>query len=396
MSPTVDIAPDIVKHMIAHRRALHQIPELGFQETKTQHYIIVQLESLGLTPVEVTGTGLVAVLNGAAGPGPCIGLRADMDGLPIQEETDLPFASQHNGTMHACGHDGHMAIMLGVVETLVQRKSKLTGSVKFIFQPGEEGYAGAKSMVEAGVLTHEPAVDAIFGAHLWTYQPTGEIGVKSGPAMAAADEFHIHIRGKGGHGAMPQGTVDAVLVTAQLVNAIHAIVSRNVDPLENAVITVGTVNSGSNFNVIAETAQLTGTVRAYKEEIRQLLKQRLQVVCDGIGAAFGAQVLLDYQDGYPPTVNADEPTGRLRDAALRVVGAEKVVPPYLTMAGEDMAYFLQEIPGCFFFIGAGKHSAERPGEIIPHHCPIFDFDEAALGIGARVFIQLIEDYLGIG
>lgn len=394
MSPTAEITPYLLKRIIAHRRALHQIPELGFQETKTQHYIMVQLESLGLTPFEVAGTGVVAVLKGEAGPGPCIGLRADMDGLPIQEENDLPFASTHPGKMHACGHDGHMAIMLGVVEALVQRKNELTGHIKFIFQPGEEGYAGAKSMVEAGVLEIKPAVDAIFGAHLWTYQPVGEIGVRTGPTMAAADEFHIHIRGKGGHGVMPQGTVDAVLVAAQLTNAIHTIVSRTVDPLENAVITVGTMHSGANFNVIAETAELTGTVRAYKEDIRQHLKQRLQAMCAGIGATFGAEIVLNYQDGYPPTVNAVEPTDRLRQAASRVVGAEKVVPPYLTMAGEDMAYFLQEKPGCFFFIGAGKHSGDQSGKIIPHHCPVFDFDEAALGIGAGVFIRVVESYLG--
>lgn len=394
MTSRIEITPDLEQHIITHRRALHQIPELGFQETKTQHYIMVQLESLGLTPIEIAGTGVVAILNGDAGPGPCIALRADMDGLPIQEETDRSFASQHHGRMHACGHDGHMAILLGVVEALVQRKHHLKGSVKFIFQPGEEGYAGAKSMVEAGVLETDPVVDTIFGAHLWTYQPVGEIGVKTGPTMAAADEFHIHIKGKGGHGAMPQGTVDAVLVAAQLTNAIHTIISRTIDPLEHGVITVGTLNGGSNFNVIAETAALTGTVRAYKEDIRQHLKQRLVEVCNGIGAAFGAEIVLDYQDGYPPTVNADGPTEQLRQAASQVVGAERVVPPYLTMAGEDMAYFLQEKPGCFFFIGAGKHGRDADAKIIPHHCSVFDFDEKALSIGARVFIQLVEDYLG--
>lgn len=389
-----NISPKTRQNIRDHRRYLHQNPELGLVEYQTQEYLISQMKLMGLEPQPFAKTGLVATLYGGAGPGSCIALRADMDALPIHEENDFPFVSQNPGKMHACGHDGHMAIMLGVIETLVQRQKQLHGAVKFIFQPGEEGFAGAKIMVEEGVLNN-PNVDAIFGAHLWTYQTTGTIGVKTGPTMAAADEFEIRIKGKGGHGATPQGTIDVVAVGAQLVQAIHSIVSRNIDPIDNAVITVGTFNAGSNFNVIAEQATLTGTVRAYREETRQLLRSRLLAVCEGVGKAFSAQIHFTSNDGYPPTVNADSETEKLKIAAVKIVGEENVTPPYLTMGGEDMSYFLNERPGCFFFIGAGTQSKDHFSEIIPHHSPRFNFDEEALNIGAAVFVQLVEDYLGI-
>lgn len=380
-------------HIRNHRRYLHQNPELGFEEIETQKYLITQLKNLGLEPKPMSKTGLVAVLEGEAGDGPCIALRADMDALPIQEENDhLAFASKISGKMHACGHDGHMAILLGVVEELVQRKSHLRGTVKFIFQPGEEGFAGAKMMVADGVL-EDPHVDFVFGAHLWTHQPVGTIGVKSGPTMAAADEFEIDIFGKGGHGAMPQGTVDAITVGAHLVAALNTIVSRNIDPIDNAVVTVGTFNAGSNFNIIAEQAHLTGTVRAYTEEVRQLLKSRLSAICVGIGQAFNAKIHFEHKDGYPPTINDPDATKMLRVAAEKIVGGANVKPPYLSMGGEDMSYYLNERPGCFFFIGAGSQNADGSSEIIPHHSPRFNFNENALAIGATVFVQLVEDYL---
>lgn len=380
-------------HIRNHRRYLHQNPELGLEEIETQKYLITQLKNLGLEPKPMSKTGLVAVLEGEAGDGPCIALRADMDALPIQEENDhLAFASKISGKMHACGHDGHMAILLGVVEELVQRKSHLRGTVKFIFQPGEEGFAGAKMMVADGVL-EDPHVDFVFGAHLWTHQPVGTIGVKSGPTMAAADEFEIDIFGKGGHGAMPQGTVDAITVGAHLVAALNTIVSRNIDPIDNAVVTVGTFNAGSNFNIIAEQAHLTGTVRAYTEEVRQLLKSRLSAICVGIGQAFNAKIHFEHKDGYPPTINDPDATKMLRVAAEKIVGGANVKPPYLSMGGEDMSYYLNERPGCFFFIGAGSQNADGSSEIIPHHSPRFNFNENALAIGATVFVQLVEDYL---
>ena len=390
---TPHISPQVEKHIRNHRRYFHRNPELGFEEIETQKYLISQLTTLGLDPQPMSKTGLVAVLEGEAGIGPCIALRADMDALPIQEANELlSYSSKTPGIMHACGHDGHMAILLGVVEELVRRKSELRGTIKFIFQPGEEGFAGAKMMVTDGVLEN-PHVDAIFGAHLWTYQPVGTIGVKSGPTMAAADEFEINVVGKGGHGAMPQGTVDAISVSAHLVQAIQSIVSRNIDPIDSAVITVGTFNAGSNFNVIAEQAHLTGTVRAYKEKVRQLLKNRLSEICEGTGRSFGAKIHMNYKDGYPPVINDTAATDKLRIAAGKIVGSENVIPPYLTMGGEDMAYYLNERPGCFFFIGAGNHQAQSQSEIIPHHSPRFKFDEKALTIGAAVIVQLIEDYL---
>lgn len=392
--PKLNIHPTIAKlekRIIALRRRFHQHPELSFQEVETARSILAELKGLDLEVRHpVARTGIVTILRNGAGP--CIALRADMDALPIQETGDLPYKSVNDGVMHACGHDGHMAILLGALLALENRRDLWRGTLKFIFQPAEEGPAGARHMVEEGVLK-EPKVKAIFGLHLWNYQDLGTIGVKSGPVMAAADRFTITVRGKGGHGAMPQGTVDAVIVAAQLVVSLQSIVSRNVNPLESGVVTVGQIHGGDNFNIIADEVTLTGTARAYREEDRQLIKSRIGAICDGTAASHGAVIELDYQDGYPPTVNDPAMTELTAQAARKVVGAG-VGDPFRSMGGEDMAYFLQEVPGCFFFIGSAK--PEHRKATVPHHCSHFDFDERALAVGTSVFVEIIQALLPPG
>jgi amidohydrolase len=311
-----------------------------------------------------------------------------MDALPMQETSGLPFASINEGVMHACGHDGHTAMLLGVAEALVKRKDALRGNVRFIFQPAEEGYAGARFMVEDGAVE---GVDEIYGAHLWNYQPFGTIGVRPGPIMAASDKFEIAVDGIGGHGACPQGTVDPIVVSAHLICALQTIVSRNTNPLESTVVTVGMIEGGTNFNIISDTVHLKGTARAYTEENRTLIKTRMAEIIDGIAKTFGATIRFDYQDGYPPTINADAPAQYLLEAAQKVVGQRAAGEPYLSMGGEDFSYFAQEVPGCYFFIGSAPQDREPMS--VPHHCSHFDIDERALSVGASVFIRIIEDRL---
>ena len=378
---------EIKKSIISNRRDFHKYPELGFKEIRTSKIIAQKLSSYGLDVQTGVGkTGVVATLTGNA-DGKTIALRADMDALPIQETGDLPFKSVNDGVMHACGHDGHISMLLGAAKILSSMKDQINGTVKFIFQPAEEGLGGARYMIEDGVLN---GVDEIYGAHLWNYQHYGTIGVKPGPIMAAADLFDIVIEGKGGHGATPHGTVDAIIVASQIIQTFQTIVSRNTNPLESTVVTVGKINGGYNFNVIADKVSMQGTTRAYTENNRQLIKTRMSELIDGIGNAFNAKITLNYKDGYPPVINNEECAAKLLSAATKVVG-DGAGSPYLSMGGEDFSYFVNEKPGCFFFIG----SAPKDRELLstPHHCSHFDIDEDALLVGTNTFIQLIEDLL---
>jgi amidohydrolase len=376
--------------IIGYRRHFHMHPELGFEEEETARYILEQISAVDLQiDHPVAKTGLVATMRN--GKGPCIALRADMDALPLQETGGLSFKSVNDGVMHACGHDGHMAILLGTLLALDGNRDQWRGTVKFIFQPAEEGEGGAQKMVHAGVLK-DPDVEAIFGLHLWNYQTYGTIGVKSGPVLASADSFEISVRGKGGHGAMPQGTVDAVYVAAQLIVSLQSIVSRNLDPLESGVVSIGKIQGGTNFNIIADEVTLRGTARAYREVDRQLIKSRLQAICDGTAAAYNSSIQLDYRDEYPPTVNDPAMTEVVLQSA-RKVNSQGVGEPFLSMGGEDMAYFLREVPGCFFFIGSSPPD-RQPAEV-PHHCSHFDFDERSMALGASVFMAMIEEMLPV-
>ena len=379
---------NIEKNIIDWRRDFHQYPELGFDEHRTSKIIGEALKEMGLAPkMNVGKTGVTADLS--FGKGPTIALRADMDALPMQETSGLDFSSKHDGVMHACGHDGHMAMLLGAAKVLTQNGDSFNGTVRFIFQPAEEGAGGARYMIEDGCLD---GVDEIYGIHVWNYQPVGEVGITDGPVMAAADMFKINIKGIGGHGAAPQGTVDAVVVSSHLVQALQTIVSRNTNPLESTVVTIGTINGGHNFNIIADEVTLSGTARAYTEENRNLIKTRMAEIIDGVAKTFGAEISFDYEDGYPPTINHSDPTNKVLKAAERVVG-EKAGMPYLSMGGEDFSYYLQKIPGCFFFVGSAPND-QKLFET-PHHCSHFTMDERALLVGPSIYLNLVDDLLGI-
>jgi len=392
--------------MVRDRRHLHAHPELSFQEHETAAYVAAQLRSYGIAEVVegVGRTGVVALIRGGAGAGPCIALRADMDALPLQESGDCAFISQRAGVMHACGHDGHMSMLLGAARVLHEARAAMRGTVKLLFQPAEEGFGGAREMIREGVLEADdadggartlgrktgPRVDAVYGAHLWSYDALGRVGARKGPMMAASDKWEINVVGKGGHGAAPQSTVDAVVVAANVVTTLQTVVSRSKDPLDAGVLTCGTINGGFGYNIIADHVKITGTCRSFTKHTQDMQERRMHEICCGIGAAHGADVKMTYTHGYPPTVNSDHRSvDLLHAAAEKVVGKGNSGVPYLTCGAEDFSYFLQQRPGCFFFVGAAL-----PGQPLrPHHKSVFDFSEDAMLVGASVFVQLINDLL---
>lgn len=378
--------------LVEIRRQLHQQPELGFQEFLTSEFVSKTLEKWGIEhQTGIAKTGIVATISGnqtGNKSGKVLAIRADMDALPIQEENEVPYKSQHPGKMHACGHDGHTAIALATAYYL-SRHANFAGTVKIIFQPAEEGPGGAKPMIEAGVLQN-PEVDAIIGLHLWNNLPLGTVGVRSGPLMAAVERFSCTIQGKGGHGAMPHQTVDAIVVGAQVVNALQTIVARNIDPIESAVVTVGQFQAGTATNVIADTATLRGTVRYFSPQLADFFHQRIEEIVAGVCASQGASYQLDYQKFYPPVINDSAIAQLIRSVAEAVVETPLgIVPQCQTMGGEDMSYFLQAVPGCYFFLGSANINK---GLAYPHHHPRFDFDESVLPLGVEIFARCVEKF----
>jgi amidohydrolase len=376
-------------NLVDWRRRIHQRPELGFRETLTAAAIAELLNTWGIPhQTGIAQTGIVAMLTGHQ-PGPVLAVRADMDALPIQEENTVPYCSQHPGIMHACGHDGHVAIALGTAYYLAQHPECFTGTVKILFQPAEEGPGGAKPMIEAGVLEH-PNVDAIIGLHLWNNLPVGTIGVRDQALMAAVELFQCIVLGKGGHGAMPHQTVDAIVVGAEIVTALQTIVSRTVNPIDSAVVTVGEFQAGSAKNIIANTARLSGTVRYFNPELQAILGPRIEQVIAGICQAHGAAYELDYRQLYPALINDPRMAQLVRSVAETVVETPLgVVPECQTMGGEDMAFFLQAVPGCYFFLGSANPDLSLA---YPHHHPRFDFDESVLSFGVEIFVRCIERF----
>lgn len=377
----------VYEEMVTIRRHLHQYPELSFQEVKTPKYIAAYHEKLGhRVRTKVGGNGVVAYLEGA-NPGPTIALRADFDALPIQEETDLPFQSEHPGVMHACGHDGHTATLLGLAKVLNGIKEGLAGTVVFIHQHAEEMIpGGAKPMIANGCLD---GVDVIFGTHLQAQIPVGEVCYRAGPLQAAADFFDIHIQGKGGHGASPHQTKDSILIGSQLVTNLQQIVSRKVDPLDLAVVSVGSFEAKNANNVIADTALLKGTVRTFDKNVQDLIETEMETIVASTCALSGAEGVLNYQRGYPALVNHAEETAFVAELAKEVPGVEKVAESSKIMGGEDFSYYLQHVKGTFFFTGAevsGKPS-------YPHHHPKFDMDERGLLIAAKVLGTAVLNYM---
>jgi amidohydrolase len=370
------------------RRRLHQRPELGFQEQFTAEFIAGKLREWGIEhETGIAQTGIVAVVTGDR-PGPVLAIRADMDALPIQEENAVDYRSQHDGRMHACGHDGHVAIALGTAYYLSQHRD-FAGTVKFIFQPAEEGPGGAQPMVEAGVLKN-PDVDAIIGLHLWNNLPLGKVGIRAGAMMAAVELFECTIHGRGGHGAMPHQTVDSILVGAQVVTALQTIVARNLDPLQSGVVTVGKFEAGTASNVIADSAYLRGTVRYFDPALADFFDRRIEDIIAGTCQSHGATYEFRYHRLYPPVINDGAIAHLIRTAAEDVVETPAgVVPDCQTMGGEDMSFFLQEVPGCYFFLGSANIDRQLA---YPHHHPRFDFDETALGLGVEIFVRCVEQF----
>ena len=377
--------------LVEWRRQIHQKPELGFQEKITAEFISQKLQNWGIEhQVGIAQTGIVAIIKGEKStPGKVLAIRADMDALPIQELNEVPYCSQRDGIMHACGHDGHTAIALGTAYYLHQHRQELNGTVKIIFQPAEEGPGGAKPMIAAGVLNN-PDVDATIGLHIWNNLPLGTVGVRPGALMAAVELFRCNIFGKGGHGAIPHQTVDSLVVAAQIVSALQTIVSRNINPLDSAVVTVGELHAGTAVNVIADTAKMGGTVRYFNPDLAGFFKERIEKIIAGICQSHGANYDLDYIHLYPPVINDADIAALVRSVAQEVIEIPiGVFSECQTMGGEDMSFFLQEVPGCYFFLGSAN--AEKKLDY-PHHHPRFDFDETALPIGVEMFVRCVEKF----
>ncbi|WP_100407177.1 M20 family metallopeptidase [Bacillus solitudinis] len=374
--------------MVDLRRYLHQEPELSFLEEKTPAMIADYLEKLGVEVKRgVGGRGVVGYIKGGK-PGKTVALRADFDALPIQEETGLPFSSNVPGVMHACGHDGHTASLLVVAKVLMEHREELSGTIVLIHQFAEElAPGGAIEMINDGCLD---GVDAIFGTHLWSMLPLGDIGYNPGPIMAAADRFEIKVIGRGGHGASPHETVDAIAVASSLVQSLQQIVSRQVNPLKSAVVSVGSFHAGGAFNVIADTATLIGTVRSFDPEIQDLVIKKMEQITKGICDAMGASFTLNYEKGYPAVVNHPLETGEFASFAQGVHPGTRVYEMEPIMGGEDFAYYLERVPGTFFFTGAGNIDA---GIVYPHHHPKFNFDERAMLISAKLLVGVAVQYL---
>jgi amidohydrolase len=380
---------NLTKEMIALRRDFHKHPELGFTEKRTAGIIARYLENLGLEVHEGIGTtGVVGLLAGAK-PGKTLMLRSDMDALPIHEKNEVDYKSVNTGVMHACGHDGHMAILLTTAKVLSRMRDSLSGRIKFVFQPAEESLGGARAMIADGVLD-DPKVDAAFGLHLISMLPLGYIGWKYGPIMASMDSFTITIKGKGGHSAMPEGGVDAILISSQVISTLQSLVTKDISPLSPVVIHVGTIKGGDAPNVIADEVVLEGTVRTLDMNVQKLVPERMKRILAGNTLSMGGSYELDYKSGYPTTVNNPEMTDLVRNAAGLVVEEDHVIGVPPTMASEDMSFYLQKVPGSYFYVGAGN---SEKGFVHPHHNSLFDFDEQALEIGAKTLVHLAVSYL---
>ncbi len=375
--------------LIEWRRRFHQHPELGFKEQLTATFLSAHLTKLGIPhQTGIAKTGIVATLEGSQ-PGPVLAIRADIDALPIHEANEVPYRSLCDGVMHACGHDGHTAIALGTAAYLALHPQDFRGTVKIIFQPAEEGPGGAKPMIEAGVLKN-PDVDAIIGLHLWNNLPLGVVGVRGGALMAAVELFRCTILGRGGHGAMPHQTIDSIVVAAQIVNALQTIVARNIDPIDSAVVTVGELHAGTADNVIADSAWLSGTVRYFNPALQGFFGDRLEAIIGGICQGHDAGYELDYWQMYPPVINDEGMADLVRSVALEVLETPAgIAPNCQTMGGEDMSFFLQEVPGCYFFLGSAN---PEKGLVYPHHHPRFDFDESVLAMGVEIFVRCVERF----
>ncbi|MCK0511428.1 M20 aminoacylase family protein [Aromatoleum buckelii] len=386
MSVIESIRPRLAK-LTEIRRDLHAHPELAFAEHRTADLIARHLEAAGIEVHRGLGrTGIVGVVRGGRSLR-AIGLRADIDALPMQERNEFAHRSVHEGCMHACGHDGHATMLLGAAEALAARRD-FDGTVYLIFQPAEEGEGGGLAMIEDGLFERFP-MESVFGMHNWPGMPAGQFGVRSGPVMASADRFDIDVRGHGAHAAMPHLGADPVTAGAALVQAIQTIVSRTIDPIDSAVVSVTRFNAGEAYNVIPDRAQLCGTVRAFSEIVQDRVESALQRICDGVAAAFDVEVRLDYRRGYPPTINSAAEAAVCAEVASELVGSVNVATDARpSMGAEDFAYFLQRKPGCYVWIGNG----ESEGGCMLHN-PTYDFNDGIIATGVAYWVELVRKVL---
>jgi hippurate hydrolase len=389
--PVKDALRPWLDELIAIRRDLHANPELGFEETRTAAIVAERLKAFGVDEVHtgIAGTGVVGVVRGGGGTNRAVGLRADMDALPIAEKSGVAHLSRNPGRMHACGHDGHTTMLLGAARYLAGSRD-FDGTVYLIFQPAEEGLGGGRRMVEEGLFERFPAAE-VYGLHNMPGLPLGEISMCTGPCMAAADLVEIDIRGIGGHAAMPHIARDPVLAASHMVTALQSIVSRRTDPLESAVVSITTFNAGDTFNVIPEEVRLTGTARSFLPQIRDMLEEEIGRIVAHVAAAFDMKAELGFRRNYPATVNTADETGLAAEAAARVVGADKVDPEGAPkMGAEDFSFMLNERPGAYIWLGNGM-----PGETGGHmvHTPQYDFNDDAIAYGVSYWAELVETVL---
>jgi amidohydrolase len=384
--PVLEIPEPLLTEVVALRRDFHMYPELGFEEKRTAGIVADRLQKCGFeVHPGIAQTGVVAVMRGAR-PGRTIMLRADMDALPLHEETAHEFRSRVEGKMHACGHDGHVAMLLGAAELIAARKDELPGTVCLLFQPAEEGFGGAKVMVEQGVLERF-GIERAYGLHLNSKLPAGVLGFREGPFYASSDSIEIDVLGVGGHGSAPHDAVDPIYTAAAFITSVQQVVSRQVDPLEPAVVTIGSIHGGTIHNIIPRTVRMLGTVRAFSDDVRNAMPERIERVLKSCCEAMGASYSFDYLWRYPVTSNDAEQTRYARALAERTVGAERVVTAEKLMGAEDFSFFAQQVPACFYSLGSrsGADTAH------PHHSSYFDIDESALATGVAMMAALAFD-----
>ncbi|HKW45596.1 MAG TPA: M20 family metallopeptidase [Candidatus Eremiobacteraceae bacterium] len=382
----LDVSAPMIDDVIRLRRDFHMHPELGFEELRTAGIVADRLKALGYeVRTGLAQTGVVGVLR-TNKPGGTILLRADMDGLPLHEQSDVEFASRESGKMHACGHDGHVAILLGAAQMIMERRELLCGTIVLCFQPAEEGKGGAKAMIEDGVLD-DPHVDKVYGLHLASLYPVGVVAVRPGPVMASSDSIEVTIRGRGGHGAAPHQTVDPILTAAHFVTSVQSVVSRAVDPIQPAVVTIGAIHGGTIHNVIPDDVSMLGTVRAFDPSVREQMKPRIEAVLKGCCEGAGASYDYDYLWRYPVTVNDAAEAAYVAGLAAKTLGPSRSVEFERTMGAEDFSFMLEQRPGAFFFVG----SQSGPATAVAHHNAKFAIDERCLEAGVRMMTALALD-----
>jgi amidohydrolase len=377
--------------LIETRRTIHMNPELGFEEVETSKLVAGYLEKFGLrVKTGMAKTGVIGLLKGDK-PGKTVAIRADMDALPMEEANQVPYRSKVKGKMHACGHDAHVTILLGVARLFSSMGNQVRGNIKWVFQPAEEGGGGGRVLTEEGVLEN-PKVDAIFGAHLFPDLKIGKVGIHEREGLAATDRFVIKMIGRGAHGAYPHLSKDPILAAGHLITQVHSIVSRSINPLDSAVITIGKVSGGTAFNIIPDETEILGTVRSLNQKVREELKSRMEQVTQGVAKSFGVDFHFDFQYGYPALVNDPEMSRLVAVACGKGIGKENVEFIRPSMGGEDFSYYLEKVPGSFFRLGCRN---EEKGIVNPFHSSRFDIDEDVLPFGVEMFARIIDEYLGL-